>query len=62
MSPNTAATAAADNPCEKAVEALINSFTPQKKEREFDNYVFLQAKQESLENQSIYNTIQYKLY
>ena len=56
MSPNTAATAAADNPCEKAVDALINYFTPQKK-GEFENYVFLQAKQESLENHSISHQI-----
>ena len=57
MSRNTAATAAADNPFEKAVEALINYFTPQEKKREFDNYVFLQAKQESLENHSISHQI-----
>ena len=31
VSPNTAATAAADNPFEQAVEALINYFTTHKK-------------------------------
>ena len=31
MSPNTTATAAEENPFAKALEALINYFTPQKK-------------------------------
>ena len=39
-----------ENPFEKAVEALMNYFTPQKKKQEFEIYVFLHAKQESLDN------------
>ena len=57
VSPNTTATAAEENPWEKAVKALIGYFTPQEKKREFEIYVFLQAKQESLENHSISHQI-----
>ena len=54
-SPNTTARAE-ENLFAKAVKALINYFTPQTN-REFEIYVFLQVKQESLENHSISHQI-----
>ena len=44
-----------ENPFEKAVTALTNYFTP-KKNREYEEYVFRKAKQESDENISAFHT------
>ena len=52
--PNTTA-GEDDDPFEKAVEALTNYFTP-KQNREYEIYVFRQAKQENNENLSAFHT------
>jgi len=52
--PDTAA-GEGDDPLEKAVQALTNYFTP-KQNREYEIYVFRQAKQESSESISAFHT------
>ena len=52
--PDTAA-GEGDDPFEKAVRALTNYFTP-KQNREYEIYVFRQAKQESNESISAFHT------
>ena len=52
--PDTAA-GEGDDPLEKAVQALTNYFTP-KQNREYEIYVFRQAKQESNESISAFHT------
>ena len=44
-----------DNPLDKAIQALTNYFTP-KQNREYEIYVFCQAKQESSESISAFHT------
>jgi len=52
--PDTAA-GEGDDPFEKAIQALTNHFTP-KQNREYEIYVFRQAKQESNESISAFQT------